>query len=901
MSRTDAADAAIGGALARWVAFSLRHGAGVAVVTLVLTIAATLYAVRNLGFNTDPNELFDADLPFQRMIRTFEEHFPQLTDSLLIVVDADTAEAARRSADALAVRLRQRTDSFKDVYFPGEEDFFEAHGLLYESVDQLDEFADQLAQMQPVIATLARDPSLATLTHLIQRGLEKRSRSDEESERLQDVLDHYRRAAVAVYAEYPLSVPWESVLLRGTAFDPTTRRVIVADPILHFGDILAAAPAMAAIRHEAAALSLPHGVRVRITGYPALNHEEFLGLARDTGAAGLLSFGLVLILLWFAFRSSAMVTAAAITLLVGIAWTAAFAALFVGQLNPASIAVGVMFIGLGVDFTIHLGMHVSEEVRGGSSVREALLLATRGTGAALLLCALTTAIGFLAFLPTAYKGVSELGVITAGGMLVIVFLTLTLFPVLIGWGVRGNAFERLRTRRPLALPLRPVRRPGLVCAVAGVLAVGGLYLAPQATLETNVVALRNPHTESVETFMDLVKSNRTTPWYADLLAPDLDTARGLAERARKLPEVLHAVTIADYVPDHQQEKLEILADASLFLGLPPAGAAPRASAPLDEEIQALRDLVRFLGAGALQTEQSGLARSGRLLRDQLTSLLARIDHDRDPAKAIALLEKSLLGSVPQLTERLRRALHTKEIRFEDLPPGLVRRMLAADGTARVQVFPSEDLSERAPMVRFVEALRGVTPNLTGLPVNLVESAYVTRDSLRQALLWALLAIAVLLVTLWGRADETAIALAPLVLGVLLTAASTRLFSISFNFINVCVLPLLLGVGVDSGVHMVHRAREVPVGSGELLTSITTQAVLFSALTTLASFGTLVLSDHRGIASLGELLVVGMGFTLAGNLVLLPALLVLRQRRAERADSARVAGCSSARVGSGEPG
>jgi predicted RND superfamily exporter protein len=206
--------------------------------------------------------------------------------------------------------------------------------------------------------------------------------------------------------------------------------------------------------------------------------------------------------------------------------------------------------------------------------------------------------------------------------------------------------------------------------------------------------------------------------------------------------------------------------------------------------------------------------------------------------------------------------------------------------ARVQVFPARDLAPREAMVEFVEALRGVSPDITGLPVNLVEGAYATGASLREALLWALVSIALLLALLWGRTIEIAIALAPLIFAVVLTAASARLLGVPLNFINVCVLPLLLGVGVDSGLHMVHRARRVCVASGALVTSTTAQGVTFSALTTLASFGTLVLAEHRGIASLGTLLVIGMVFTLIGNLVLLPALLTFSQRRDGGADPLR---------------
>jgi uncharacterized protein len=896
----EADDDALGRALGRGVAFALRHGRAVVAAILLFSLLGGMSTVRWLGFNVDPNDLFSDDLRFQQMIRSFEEHFPQLTNSLLVVVDADTPERAREAADALAARLRERGDAFTSVYFPGEEDFFERHGLLYQSVDDLDELTLRLAELQPVIGTLASDPSLASLAWVVRTGLEQAPTEGAEVEHLRSVLDHFRRATIAVYDEYPLHVSWESVLLSGTPFDPQTRRVIVADPILAFDRILAAEPAIEAVRESVATLGgAMEGARVRITGYPALNHEEFLGLAADNLTAGGLSFLLVIVILTIAFRSAAVVGAAALTLLCGFAWTAAYATAVVGKLNPASIAFAVLFIGLGVDFMIHLGMHVAEEVRSGADVPTAIDRATRSTGSALVLCAATTAIGFLAFLPTDYKGVSELGVISAGGMLVIVFQTLTLFPVLMSWGLRGRALESLRNRRPFTFPLGVSRRPRWVVGVATLAALGGLYLAPRARIETNVIALRNPDTESVQTFEDLLGSELTTPWYADILAPDLATARRLAEEARALPGVRRAITVSDYVPSDQEEKLAILEDAALFMDLPPAGGAP-AESDVEAQIAALRELVAFLGAESLERGRSDLARSGVLLRDNLARFLARIDAEPDPRPAIEALETSLLGSVPTLVGRLQKNLATDEVRFEDLPPRLVRRMLAPDGTARVQVFPREDLSERAAMVRFVESVRTVSEDLTGLPVNLVESSYVTNRSLRLALALALGVVTALLLGLWGRPAETAIALAPLVLAVLLTAAATWVFGISLNFINVCVLPLLLGVGIDSGVHMVHRARSVPVASGALLTSTTAQAVCFSALTTLASFGTLILSSHRGIASLGTLLVIGMAFTLLGNLVLLPALLQLWKRGGQGASGGADEAANGVRAPSAAP-
>ncbi len=875
-------------ALARWVALALRNGSRVIAATLLVCAGAGFYAYRHLGFNVDPKDLFSENLGFQRMNRLFEARFPTLTDSLLVVVEGGTPEATRAAAELLAARLAARSDLFGAVYFPGEESFFESHGLLYTDLDELDTFAEDMARLQPVISRLSRDASIASLAHVIRSGLEHFDESGISPERWRNVLDHFRRATLAVYAEGPVSVSWETVLFEGFAFDPTRRRVIVAEPVLQFERVLAAAAPIEAIRGAAQSLGLDGaaGVRVRISGYPALNYEEFLGLARDTGLAGGASLLLVIGVLCVAFRSLVVVAATAATLIIGLICSAGYAAATVVKLNPVSIACAVLFIGLGVDFMIHLGMQVVHALRQGAGVHDAFDRAARSTGSALVLCALTTAVGFLAFLPTEYRGVSELGVICAGSMLIIAFLTLSVFPVLVSWWLRGPALRRLRGRQPWCVPFAGPRHPGLVCAAAALCGAAGALWISRAELETNVIALRNPQSESVQTFLDLLDSEHGTPWYLDMLAPDLARAQVLAREARALPAVRRAITLADYVPDDQDEKLEILADVALFLDLPEGLEDAEPLPDVEEQIDALRRLSTFLDGQELARVPTGLARSASMLRREIEAFLARVDAGGHPGPALAALEETLLASLPQQLDRLRRNLETSAISREALPDGLVRRMLAEDGVARVQVFPAEDLGTREAMVRFVEAARSVSGDITGLPVNLVECAYATRDSLREAIVWALVAIALVLLLLWRRPIEVGIVMLPLLLAVELTAAVAVAFGVSLNFANICVLPLLLGIGVDSGVHMVHRARH---GAGEgvsLLGSTTAHAVLFSAFTTLASFGTLVLSDHRGIASLGTLLLIGMALTLAGNLILLPALIALRRGGPRGAGSRR---------------
>jgi hypothetical protein len=385
--------------------------------------------------------------------------------------------------------------------------------------------------------------------------------------------------------------------------------------------------------------------------------------------------------------------------------------------------------------------------------------------------------------------------------------------------------------------------------------------------------MRDPHTESVRAFEDLLASRDSTPWYLDVLAPSLDEAERLAAELRALEGIDRVVTLDDFVPENQPAKLEVLADVALFLDLPGVLVRPELSPELQvEALTALRD---FLDMDPVSRGGAPLARSARLLRDAIDRFLARVSTDGDAA--VAELERVLLDPLPAQVERLRANLDVGLVTRQDLPPRLVSRMLASDGHARLQVYPAESLWDHDAMVDFVESVRSVWGDITGLPVNLVESARATWRSLREALLSAGLAITVLLLALWRRLGDTCIALLPLLLAVVFTQASTVVPPITLSFASVMVLPLLLGIGVDSGVHLVHRAHRSGGDVRQLLHSTTARAVFYSAATTVASFGTLALSGHRGIRSLGLLLVVGMLWTLAANLVLLPALLALRER------------------------
>jgi hopanoid biosynthesis associated RND transporter like protein HpnN len=868
------------------------HPQGIVGSLLAITVVLGGYAATHLSIDSDNTKMVDDDVPSQIAHHEFSRLFPILDNALIAVIDGATPELSRDAARQLRAALEARPDQVRHVFEPGGGEFFERNGLLYQNLEDLENFSDDLIRAQPLIAALERDPSIENLSEIVRLGLDHLGEEEEAGLQWGDVLDRVSEAAVAVYSEYPIYVSWEDVFLRGSALEVQTRRVLMVEPVLDFGSILPAGAAIEAIRDSAAALGLSteRGVTVRVTGNPALNHEEMLGLAWDIGISGFFCFLLVAFVVQRALRSTRLMIAALLTLLVGLVWTAAFAAAAVGSLNLVSICFAILFIGLGIDFAIHLGMHYAQLRQKGADHAEALEHSASGVGASLVLCTCTTAIGFFAFVPTDYRGVAELGLIAGTGMFVTLFMTLTLFPALLTTWFRFEPDADAPAELHLSGPWSGWIERHAAGIRRGALALGvlGLAIVPGARFDPDVVDMRNPDTESVQAFRDLLDDNTlTSPWYANALADDLASSDELAARFRELEEVGQVLTLSEFVPRDQADKRWILDDLDMLLAPSPRSPLEDGKAPASPEAQiaALRELSGFLGQRARFHHDSPLGDSMDKLRLELSTFLRRVDAEPDPQPALDDLAEILLGNFPDQLSRLRGAFAPDEISLASLPPQLTSRMVASDGRHRVQVFPRVSLNEPLAIQRFVDAIYTVDDHPTGLAVNLVSFGNVTVKSLIQAVSIALITIALLLYLLWREVEPVALVLGPLLLGAILTVAGTVAFGVPFNFANVIVVPLLLGMGVDSGIHLVHRARTEELASNSLLETTTARAVLFSALTTVVSFGSLSFSSHRGMASLGQLLVIGMLLMLFANLVVLPALLT-RRSSAERTTEPR---------------
>ncbi len=855
----------LGSALERFaLAVSSRPRLALALV-LVSVAACGAVAATSLGVNSETDDVFDPNLPFRQARSELDRALPPRNDNLLVVLDAPTRTSATDAAAQLAAQLVDEPDRFASAFAPGAGPFFDRHGLLFLELDELEKLSDELAGAQPFLAEVTRDPSLRGVFGQLTLAVERGGASGDAD--LHRVLESVTEAIVSASRLEMREQAFGEVVLGGDETGPV-RRFVIVEPRPDYTDFV---PGRASVTrlHEILAergWNADGPIRARVTGDLALKTEE-LGLVKSQAAsAGVTSFVLVGMILWFAQRSGRLILATLLALVSGLVWTAAFAALAIGHLNVISVAFAVLFIGLGVDFGIHLTLRY-REVREDASGAEALGEAVRGVGGSLVLCAGTTALGFYAFVPTGFLGVAELGVISGTGMVISLFGTLVVIPAVLALG-GGRAGSGSPAGR-FALPSWPTRYPRAVCAAALALALAGLAVLPRLHFDANPLRVRDPNAASVRTFFELLEGGDVNPWSIEILTPDLAAADALASRLEALPSVDRTSTLSSYLPDEQEAKLEVIEDVALFLGL---GEFGRKETPdLATEEASIRGFRKAL-AGMEEAERES---SGAHIARELGAALDVFVADLNGAAA-DVLRNSLVQSVLDRVERLETSLTSEGVRLADLPEVVRARMIAQDGRAIVEVYPSASLNDDAFVDAFVTEVRAHADQATGTAVYMVEAATAILDSLRQALLTALVAVAALLLAVWRSPRNAGLVLAPLMLAALLTASAAVLLGLPINFANVIVVPLLLGIGVDSGIHLVDRYR-AGAGADSLLDTSTSRAVFWSALTTISSFGALGLASHRGLATLGQLLTLGVSMTLLCNLVFLPALLALTSR------------------------
>ncbi|MEO1066075.1 MAG: MMPL family transporter [Pseudomonadota bacterium] len=834
---------------------------------LILLALSAVAIITFLGVDTDSSKMLDPDLAFQQRTQALNEDFPAIKNAMIVVVRADISDAADAAAIQIVRALVEDPDlspHVTDVFSASTDAFFRRNGLLFQSEEELDETLSRLNKSASLLASLRGDPTLPTFFRSLSTAEELGKQADFDLAFLDDFYGDVRATIEARLAGNLVPLSWaqttDSTEDDAVKTERGVQRIIYMQPVLDFTAVQPAKQAFLAVNRAIDSIDadLKAVTEIGITGDPVLRFEELRSVSTGIGVSLGLSLALVAGLLFIAFRTIKHVVLTLLALVAALILTTGFAALYFGDLNLVSVAFVVLLVGLGLDFTIHVLAHVVDEPQ--SCAPEAMAAMGQTIGGALILSALTTAFAFLSFVPTKFVGMAQLGVLGAVGVMVAFIVSVTLVPALITcipWfraralkqGVRkdGSLTSSVLTksRTPLAL---------------GLLALGTLaiFVLSDVRFDADPVGLRDPDSPSMLTLEALKADPDTVPYRLSLVRSDAASAIETARDLEALRLVKSARTADDFVPKEQDVKFEIidLAFPTMETIVGGEGLEQTALPPDQTPLTALRDRLAALG-------------DDRPAARDLAVTLTRLN-EADAALR-AEVERDIFRFFPDLIATVNAQLEVDTVTLDGVPDALKARFISEDGRWRIDIAPSEDVDDPRALERFVAQVEAFDGEAAGAPLQIVNAGKTVSAAMVQALTIAAIGIlAISFAVLQNVTAVFAIGL-PLALAALLTAGASAFFAIPFNYANVIVLPLLIGLGVDSGIHMASR-RKMLGSSDTLYKTSTPRAVLFSGLTTIAAFATLSVSDHRGTASMGQMLAISITATLLATVILTPILM-----------------------------
>jgi len=855
----------------RWTDFVGHHSLSILFLSILATAGVLIYTVNHFRIDTELTDMISEKLPYRQLERKFQSAFPQFKETIVVVIDGDTPEIARFQTERLAERLRKETGLFKGVYAPGGGEFFKRNGLLYLSVNDLEALSENLASAQPLLGLISKDLTLRGLFSVVERIV---SQGDlEQKTKLVPFFDGLTQALEGSVLNRPKPLSWQELILGKEAAAEASRQFIILDPILEYATLSGGEAGIKAIYRIRDELGLHEasGVKVRLTGDVVLNYENLIAVNKGMGITTLISFLLVAVAVMIGLGSGRLVFSGLLTLLLGFIWTLGFAIFFVGRLNLISVAFGVLFIGLGIDYAIQYCIRYRELIASGLGHHDAIVETAKGLGVSLLVCTVAAAIGFYSFLPTPYTGVSELGLIAGTGMLLNLFATLTVLPALLTLlPLRKARVKEFTPHSPLYLV--PYKYAKTIVVGAIVIGIGAAFFLPRLYFDYNPLNLYDPDSEAVLTIKELFKNEMTCPWTISILTGNAKEAEEMVGRLKGLKEVKEAITLTSFVPEDQSRKLALLSDIALFMPFD-LEALKTEKLSYEKKVASLENLEETLQKSFSKTpkEDGGYVASLGRLHHSLRDLKKVLNRHEGGEETLDKLERSVFSNLPGLFHELKTSLQAHAVKDSDLPGDLRSRYVTPNGQYRVEVFPRENILNPDALKRFVGAVTALAPDSTDTPVTICEAGNAVVHSFLLATLYAFLAITLFMLVELESVSDTVLVLLPLVLSLLMTGAASVILNIPFNFANVIVIPLLLGAGVEV-VYFIHRFRTDPPPSGNMLETSTARALFFSALTTILSFSTLSFSPHRGMASMGKLLTLCIGFYMVATFIFLPAML-----------------------------
>jgi hypothetical protein len=882
--------------LAKLAAAVCRHPGWFFYPQILLFVACILYTVFFLQFDTSRDDLVGSNKKYQQDYLNFKKEFPEQSD-LVVVIQSENVEKNRQFAERIGAKLEAETNLFTDVFYKGDLPMMGKKALLFVPEKDLENLKKTLQDDLPFIRQFTQTTNLVSFFEQINTAFRTAPReTNAQTESLIGSIPALTRIVTQADASLnrPGTPPSPGVTALFDAGDEAVRKTYITFANGKIFLVTAHAPihglngkAVERLRQLIVETQgeVP-GLNVGLTGEPVLEHDEMAQSQKDTTVASIVALILCALIFIYGYSETGRPVKATICLVIGLAYTLAFATLTVGHLNILTITFVPILIGLAIDFGVHLVTRYEEELRKGKMKEEALTKAMVFTGQGIFVGALTTAGAFLAMWFTNFKGIQEMGIICGGGLLVCFIPMITLLPVLLLRG-RQNVIDHKTgaVERRARIENIWLERPVLVMVIVGVLCTLALTQVRKVYFDYNLLHMQSAGLPAVLFEQKLIDSADKSVLYGAVVADSLQQAVEFQKQLEKLPTVASngVESIATFLSEDQTEKLKLIGQVKQEVAPLRFGTPDEQPVNLENFSSTLYSLYGYLGAAVDEIKDSNTNLTAQLdsLREAINNLrkkmlggdaTARAEH----ADKLAEFQRALFTDIRQTFQTLQNQDDRAPLRVEDLPPALRNRFVGVSGKFLLQVYPKYDVWQRKNQEAFIADLRTIDPDVTGTPVQLYEYTTLLKNSYETAAWYSLIAIAILVFVHFRSLNAVILSLLPVGIGTLWLVGLMGWLKIPFNPANIMTLPLVIGIGVTNGIHILNRFAEERTPG--ILSRSTGKAVLVSGLTAIAGFGSLMLAKHRGIHSLGCVMATGIATCMIAALAFLPALLNLLGRR-----------------------
>ncbi len=898
-----------------WLARAIiKHRAWFLYPQIGLFVLCVLFTIKFLEFDTSRNNLVGSDKKYHQNFLSFKKEFPT-QDDLVVVVESENPEKNRQFVERLGAKLDAEPKVFHDVFYKGDLKLMGHKALLFVPENDLTELSKTLKDYRPFITQFTQTTNLVSLFEMICKQFRTAKReSNAENDSLVKAIPALERIVQQAKDSLKRSgtPPSPGLTALFNAGQEAEQQMYITFGAGRIYLVTAQAPnedlnddAVYRMRElvEETRLEVP-GLNVGITGEPVLELDEMAQSQKDTTIATIVSLVLCALIFIYGYHETGRPIKATICLIVGLAYTLAFATATIGHLNILTITFVPILIGLAIDYGVHLISRYEEELRSGKSEEAALTKALVFTGQGIFTGAFTTAGAFLAMYFTDFKGIQEMGVICGGGLLICLIPMITMLPVLLLRGRQNVVDHEISTMAQKRANIERywLERPGWVMGITGALCVLAATQIGKVNFDYNLLNMQSAGLPAVEFEKDLINATNTAPnetnsapksvLFAAIVATNLQQAVEYERMLTNLPAVSGVDSMTKYLAEDSSGKLRIIRTVKQDLATVNFRDPDERPVDIPELSATLYRTAGYLGAAIQEVGNDNPALTKQLdsLRTAIGELRKEMYHGSEAhvasnAVKLAKFQYALFDDLRDTFHALQTQDDSGPLKAEDLPQALHDRFIGVTGKHLLMVNPKKDVWNRENQKEFIEQIERIDRDVTGTPVQLFHYTDLLKSSYVQAAWYSLAAIAILVFVHFRSLLSVILALLPVAIGSLWLGGLMGLFGVPLNPANIMTLPLVIGIGVTNGIHILNRFAEEQ--TADLLSRSTGKAVLVSGLTAMAGFGSLIIAQHRGIHSLGCVMTTGLATCMIAGLTFLPALVNLITRGSAKTEQPSV--------------